>query len=230
MLPATFQDRKQIAETIISANWSDAYFRTIYPRLTFEEAVSGSSLRMGKGLQNQTRWHMKAVDPSSGEMVSYARWELPQSVLVPLKETYPPVVHTQEELAKYQQEYLEASEDGWPAGINRDFVEEVGKSFGTARRAFPNVKNVMTLDMFATKSCHKGRGAGVMLLNWGLELADREGLFIFLEATQVEKGRSLYVKNGFEEVSTSTVDLAKAGGPGTYTHSFMVREPRKAIA
>ena len=42
---------------------------------------------------------------------------------------------------------------------------------------------------------YRRRGAGTLLLQWGLERADRLGLETFLESTEI--GRPLYAKNGF---------------------------------
>jgi hypothetical protein len=63
-------------------------------------------------------------------------------------------------------------------------------------------------------------------VKWGTDLADREGLLVFLEATLGNEG--YYAKFGFEKVSEARHDLSKWGGEGVYTHVFMVREPKVA--
>lgn len=66
-----------------------------------------------------------------------------------------------------------------------------------------------------------------MLLRWGVELADREGLKICLEATPF--GLGLYEKFGFRTLTTVDHDVARFGGPKCYTHTLMMREPRAAV-
>jgi hypothetical protein len=63
------------------------------------------------------------------------------------------------------------------------------------------------------------------LVQWSTDLADREGLLVFLEA--MPSAEVFYEKFEFVKVSTATHDLSKWGGEGTYTHVMMVREPKK---
>lgn len=79
------------------------------------------------------------------------------------------------------------------------------------------------LDLLATLPSHQRHGAASALVKWGTDLADREGLPVFLEATAGNDG--FYGKFGFEKVGEARHDLSKWGGQGWYTHVFMVREP-----
>jgi GNAT superfamily N-acetyltransferase len=84
----------------------------------------------------------------------------------------------------------------------------------------------IALDLLATLPTHQRRGLARAHIKWGLDLADREGLLVFLESTP--SGEKLYERLGFKEVSRATHDLEKWGGEGLYTHVFMVREPGAA--
>lgn len=68
------------------------------------------------------------------------------------------------------------------------------------------------------------RGAGAMLIKWGLDQADKAQLPSFLEAS--EAGRPLYVRWGFEAIAEEVFDLTKYGGEGTDSNTVMIRQPR----
>jgi hypothetical protein len=62
-------------------------------------------------------------------------------------------------------------------------------------------------------------------LEWGTEIADREGLKICLEATPF--GLGLYEKFGFRRLKEVRHDIERFGGPREgYTHTLMMREPK----
>ena len=84
-------------------------------------------------------------------------------------------------------------------------------------------QRTIALDLLATLPTHQRRGLARAQIKWGLDLADRERLFVFLESTPT--GEKLYKRLGFKEVSRATHDLEKWGGKGLYSHVFMVREP-----
>ena len=84
----------------------------------------------------------------------------------------------------------------------------------------------VVLDELKTLPEHRRRGAGSKLLQWGLDLADREQLDICLIAMPL--GLELYEKYGFERLHEVSVDLSKYGGDTTFTWVFMLRKPRAA--
>jgi len=55
-------------------------------------------------------------------------------------------------------------------------------------------------------------GVGRKLLEWGLDMADREGLEAFIEASPA--GKPLYEKMGWREVGFTDVDLKRWGWEG----------------
>lgn len=66
-----------------------------------------------------------------------------------------------------------------------------------------------------------------MLIQWGLDLADREDLEVFL--TSAPGGHSLYRKMGFEDIAAFNIDLGTLGGAvedgtgGIYKYVLMRR-------
>ncbi|KAH8774911.1 hypothetical protein BGZ57DRAFT_381144 [Hyaloscypha finlandica] len=63
------------------------------------------------------------------------------------------------------------------------------------------------LAILVTSPEFQGRGVGRLLCNEGLQIADREKLPAWLEASA--RGRRLYQKLGFEDVANIVIDLGK---------------------
>ena len=80
------------------------------------------------------------------------------------------------------------------------------------------------LAILVTAPEFQGRGVGSLLCNEGLQIADREKLPAWLEASA--RGRRLYQKLGFEDVEDIVIDLGKHGGEGVNTTVCMVRNVR----
>ena len=68
----------------------------------------------------------------------------------------------------------------------------------------------IVLKFLHTDPAHQKRGAGGMLIKWGLEKAKELKLPAYLEASPA--GKPLYIKHGFHEIGRSEFDLQKWGG------------------
>ncbi|KAG8160667.1 hypothetical protein KVR01_008931 [Diaporthe batatas] len=77
------------------------------------------------------------------------------------------------------------------------------------------------LEMIVTKGKYQGKGAGSMLMRWGVERADEEGFECYLDATP--EGKLLYHRFGFRDETTWCFFNE------TYRHSFMVRAATRRI-
>lgn len=82
---------------------------------------------------------------------------------------------------------------------------------------------IQVLDNLKTLPSYQRQGVGTMMLKWGIDLANKNGLKICVEATPF--GFELYNKFGFNVVAEVTHDLSKWGGPAEYMHRLMVRDP-----
>jgi GNAT superfamily N-acetyltransferase len=80
------------------------------------------------------------------------------------------------------------------------------------------------LNSFATHPDHHRKGAGTMLLNWGLDKADEEGWVTYLDTTTL--ARPIYEKRGFTVVTAFEFDRRPWGGEGMDWHGCMIRQPR----
>ena len=83
------------------------------------------------------------------------------------------------------------------------------------------------LSFIATRPEYRGQGAGRILLKWGLDKADRDGLEAFLESSTY--ARPIYARYGFEPVrSLERFDCTNDDPIGPTDNAILVRKPRKA--
>ncbi|OAX83405.1 hypothetical protein ACJ72_02225, partial [Emergomyces africanus] len=81
------------------------------------------------------------------------------------------------------------------------------------------------LSCLATSITHQGLGAGTAILRYGVDIADKENLPGWLEASL--KGYNLYKKLGFQDFDSFTFDLSKYGGEGGWPIMGMLRPARQ---
>ncbi|KAJ4296754.1 hypothetical protein N0V90_006802 [Kalmusia sp. IMI 367209] len=81
----------------------------------------------------------------------------------------------------------------------------------------------LELDNLATHPEHQRRGAGRILLDWGVRKANEEGWRTYLDATPA--GLKVYERIGFKLVKEVTFDRGKWGGEGEDWWGCMVKEP-----
>jgi len=171
---------------------------------------------------------MKAVDPETGEVASYAVWKRVVS-----------------------SESCEARARNWElAGMNFQLMSpspstrnerKEGKSimeFITAERVkfmddWARDMSYVELIGLATSVRFQRRGYATALLEWGHQRADEERRVSFLMGTPV--GRYLYASKGWKEVGEIKVDLNEGGergdtGWGVYKFYHMIRLPRVAAS
>ena len=71
---------------------------------------------------------------------------------------------------------------------------------------------------------HQKNGAGASLIDWGLNLADKEGLQCYVESSPA--ARPLCVAKGFRHLAEMRIELGKyREGYQDYRHSVMLRGP-----
>lgn len=82
--------------------------------------------------------------------------------------------------------------------------------------------------MLHTDPKHQGRGAGGMLIEWGLKKADELSLPIYLESSP--PAHRFYQSHGFEDLEEYPLDLSKYGGAKQlWTTPLMIRKPKTAV-
>ncbi|OBT66138.1 hypothetical protein VE03_05140 [Pseudogymnoascus sp. 23342-1-I1] len=76
------------------------------------------------------------------------------------------------------------------------------------KRVMGDAKNYY-LDTVATHPDYQGRGAGSMLVKWGCELADKNDVAAYVDASK--EGAPLYKKYGFVDFSPPGAEVASMG-------------------
>ena len=79
-----------------------------------------------------------------------------------------------------------------------------------ARWDIMGTRPYVLLDILTTHPDHHRRGAGTMLLKWGIDKADQLGLDSYLEGSSL--GRPLYERHGYQPVREVKSDLSEFGG------------------
>jgi len=177
--------------------------------------------------------------------MSYSRWEMSESLVSRLAQIYGRSKPSDEEVQAFHRDYLAGCENGVPKGLNKTFTDREEKRLEEVRAiSFPKREHISefflskfilfhllngdlrkVLDMLMTKPAYQGKGAAAAHIEWGLKLANKENLPVFLEAGPAAK--TLYLKFGFVVVGEVVHDLSRDGGTGEFVHSLMVRDARQ---
>ncbi|KLJ05407.1 hypothetical protein EMPG_11126 [Blastomyces silverae] len=99
----------------------------------------------------------------------------------------------------------------WTAGANVDACKDFFGQIFKMRDRMRGQRHAF-LSCFATEIAHQGLGAGSAMLQYGVDIADKENLPGWLESSL--KAHNLYKKFGFEDVDSFTFETSKYGGEG----------------
>jgi len=113
--------------------------------------------------------------------------------------------------------------DAPPASLG----QAVRARFKAARQNWLAHKTVITVESLAVSPAFQGRGIGSALLQVAMDLADKQSIPLWLEATPA--GHALYLSRGWREVEAMDFDLARWAGEdrgfGVYRYFAMLRLP-----
>jgi len=148
---------------------------------------------------------LKVVDSSlGGQIIGIAQWDI-----------YPNRLSDRE---FEQMCTMEEAPDETPKEAWDEFFGYLGRS---RRRWLADRAPRACLFLLVVLPEYHRKGAGTMLLRWGLERADELGLEAYLEASMM--GRPLYEKFGFQVVDTMRYDMEKYGKEGWDETVVMLR-------
>ncbi|CAI7668115.1 unnamed protein product [Penicillium palitans] len=88
-----------------------------------------------------------------------------------------------------------------------DFIAELEQS---RKRVMGDEKHYY-LDTLGTHPDYQRRGAGSMLVKWGCDLADKDGVAAYVDASK--EGAPLYQKHGFVDFNPPDADVAAMARP-----------------
>ncbi|KAL2113936.1 hypothetical protein VUR80DRAFT_1789 [Thermomyces stellatus] len=173
---ASRDDVEALCETFFSGFADEFVAQRVFPS-TSTSAWDFWRRDMTEGLRDPNA-HMVVVEDTSATpptMVAFAKW----SVVAAGADLPPPPTE-------------------WPEGADHElgtnFFGEMWRKHKEIMRGQPH----WYLELLSTKKEYQRKGAGRMLLRWGLDRADADCWDCFLAATPA--GRGLYEKFGFSEV------------------------------
>lgn len=196
--PAIASDARHIVDIYLSAFREDAISLLCFPR---NKAVDDFWLNMIAEELSNPHTHFVCVTSSdaSGQetVIAFAQWMAPSN---PVTVELPT----------------------WPAGSDSELANSFfGALFSTHKRLMEGKKH-WYLELLGTRPEFQGKGAAGMLMRWGLERADEEGVEAYLEASP--DGKPIYEHFGFVAQEELVVDLEGKGlGDKKFVEVFMVR-------
>ncbi|KAI0123557.1 hypothetical protein BJ170DRAFT_87728 [Xylariales sp. AK1849] len=112
-----------------------------------------------------------------------------------------------------------------PEGLDDPFAIDFSNKVKTIRTRVLGDRPALLLKVLGTLPSYRRRGAASLLLAWATEIADREGLACWTEASPA--ALPLYQKFGFTAQDSVVTELDESAGGGTYTTTCILREPRR---
>ncbi|KAI1828605.1 acyl-CoA N-acyltransferase [Xylaria intraflava] len=205
--PATQADAERAAEIEKDAYNEDLFSPILFPGPFPEPQASKRNWRAEELASifhenPSVRW-LKVIDTDieggkhNEQMIGFAQWNINDGSQPPTKpRAYGP-------------------------GANVEACKEVSAGLQAVRSARLKIKHVH-LSLLHVDPKHQRRGAGRMLVMWGIEESKRLGLPAFLESSG--KGHSLYLSCGFRDVDVHAVDFTKWGKPASRVTYIMALE------
>lgn len=183
------------------------------PVTTQQEASARLAFHFGKQrdrfLDDPTVRYMKVVErdangeASGDEIISLARWHF-----YPTGYSFARDVHWET--------HDGASDREIPKGFNVQLHNYILSTRDAARSEWMEAgKPCWVLMHMVTRPVHRGKGAAGMLIRWGIEQAEKDGVPAYLEAGVM--GRPIYERYGFVQVGELLeVNMAAGGGEGVF--------------
>ena len=235
--------------TIATIQWSalrdNPLIQTLYPRGPTSELVEFTAASYERTRTYPSVRIVKATDDETGQIVAFAKWIVyndheQQSDQVDVEgevdKDDPVVREWSNKEAKTQKPpphcYTRALND-WNNRIvkmrksildhrNHSCVSRSKHSLSCYFACFSMSLHV--LDILHTHPSQQGKGAGACLVQWGTDMADKNGSQCYVETPVA--GYSLFRRTGFQNVAEMSLDLGQyKEGQTTYKHLVMLRPP-----
>ncbi|KAH6646014.1 hypothetical protein BKA67DRAFT_91604 [Truncatella angustata] len=208
-----FADGPAVQNVYISAFFDDRMNQTLFPGMSFDQLLAGAISRWPRingGLERKV--YKKVVDTTSNEVIGYSIWGFQNTT-------------AGEKLAKPigLPEGFVPERPVTPEGLDDPSAVEFTDKCAAVKKRVVGDRPAIILRMLGTLPSHRCRGAGGLHLAWANEVADREGLVCFTEASPV--ALPLYESFGYKRVENGDI-VSRVIDGGTYTYAVVIREPQ----
>lgn len=163
-------------------------FGLIYANVTADPHASRTEFLIHNALTDPTSHFLKILIPSTGEIVGWAKWNLCLD-----KDTS-----------------IRSHDLIWAEGANLGLIDTFMGEMRRREAKWMEGKRYCLMQSLCVLPKYQGKGLGTRMLQWGLEIADREGVECWIDASPM--GLGLYKKLGWKEVGEIKVDLRDWGG------------------
>ncbi|KAL1632405.1 hypothetical protein SLS56_003647 [Neofusicoccum ribis] len=223
--PVKPTDAEGLAETMMRAFYQDPHWASLWRNVSLNGIIQDCAKRLPWNLVKATaaKRHRKVTEDSTGHVVGYARWILPEENSEEWADAL--VIETDPERRRvYEQRFQSVTEEGKIRGLDAEMVEELSEAIEkTEAQVRSTGESFLTLDYLATHPEHQKRGIGSMLISNGLAYADNNGLKTIVVAKT--PGVKLYQEHGFRIVEIIQQERPQYGWSEPYTTTILIREP-----
>ncbi|KAI0433669.1 acyl-CoA N-acyltransferase [Xylaria sp. FL1042] len=204
---ATEADAERAAQIEREAFGPDEFSPIMFPG-PFPEPAPGKTTRaqeMANAFRSDpsTRW-LKIVDTDiaptedNKQMIGFAQWNINDGTQIP------PAPRV------------------FGEGCNAEACDAVFKGLHKVRLEYLKTKHLHLRYLFVDPQHHR-RGAGTTLIKWGVDEAGKLGFPAYVESSRV--GHALYLRSGFRDLDTHSVDFTEWGHPATHITYIMGTQP-----
>jgi len=154
------------------------FIEAVYPAHgTPSGRASGAERLLAMKTSDRNTTFVKVTDTSTGEMIGMAKWNIYKGVV--------------------PEETRQLSGNYWDSENAKELAEWNSNTYLLPRRRAIRESggNLVSLDLMCVDPAHHFRGAGSMLMEWGVSIADKMGVEAVVESSVY--GRRLYEKFGF---------------------------------
>lgn len=193
-------DAEAIGGIFFPAFHDQAYFRTMCPDTPLARKCWTEHCLYCINDAKQTIV-LKVTDATTGKIVGFGRWVKPKAegqVGMPA-----------EEEGRYSEEFFAQCDERTAGPLFGAFHKHRESMMGDRKHWY--------MELLGTAEAYKGKGAGSMILEFGCDLADKDGLECYIDASP--RGKPVYEKFGF--VFTEVEQL-----PMDYYYNFGIRQPK----